>query len=132
MTSPEDIVYQTLSAQSGITDIVGTRISPMHSLAAEEMPCITYLMLGAGPECTQDGPQNMQNPEVQIDLWADINQYDTLRDLRREVLACLYGGDSPAIGRYFFVTNDGTDMADPNPRLARKMILARLWYDESL
>lgn len=132
MTSPEDILYQALSAHSGITGIVGTRISPMHDLAGATMPCITYQILGANPDCTQDGPMNMQDPEVQIDLWADINAYDTLRSLRREVLNCLYGGDSPAIGRYFFVTNDGTDMADPNPRLARKMILARLWYDESL
>jgi hypothetical protein len=132
MTSPEDIVYQALSAHAGIAGIVGTRISPMHSLAEAQMPCITYLMLGADPDCTHEGPQNMQDPEVQIDLWADINAYDTLRALRRAVLDCLYAGDSPAIGRYFFVSNDGTDMADPNPRLARKMILARVWYNEAL
>src|SRR4051812_710521 len=124
MTSPEDILYQALAAHSGIAEIVGTRISPMHALAGATMPCITYMLLGANPDCTQDGPMNMQGPEVQIDLWADINDYDTLRSLRREVLDCLYSGDSPAIGRYFFVTNDGTDMADPNPHLARKMILA--------
>lgn len=134
--TPEEIVYSALSNDAAIAAIVGTRISPMKSLEGGQLPCITYHILGAKVEYTQDGPEVMQAPSVQIDLWADFNNltssgqsyYEVLTDLRLAVLNCLYGSDSPAIARYFFVTDDGTDIMEPKAQMARKKIEAILWH----
>jgi len=134
--TPEQIIYSALSADSAIAAIVGTRISPMKSLDDGVLPCITYHIIGAKVEYTQDGPEVMQDPAVQIDLWADLNQltasgqsyYEVLSSLRLAVLNCLYGADSPAVSRYFFVTDDGTDIIEPKAGMARKKIEATLWH----
>lgn len=126
--SPEEVVYRALSGNAGIAAIVGTRISPMHSIELGELPCITYSMIGTRPECTQEGPQNMQDPAVQIDCWARLDDYDGLKTLRQAVLDCLYASDSPG-WCYFFVTIDGTDMNEPESRIARKMIQADVWHN---
>lgn len=126
--TPEQIVYQSLSSDPAIAAIVGDRISPFKAIDEGMLPCITFLMLGARAEYTQEDVVNMQDPSVQIDLWASIHSYGELSALRKAVLACLYGADSPGY-RYFLVTNDGTDLSEPDARIARKMIEAIVWYD---
>jgi len=131
MTSPEDLVYAALAAHSGVTALVGDRISPMKSLDAGDLPCITYAIVGCRPEQTHTGQVNMQDPLVQIDCWAGINDYDVLRSMRREVLDCLTSSDSPTSGTFFFVERDGMDYNEPDARMSRKMIEVTVWFDES-
>jgi hypothetical protein len=127
--TPEQVVFQALSTDPGILALVPlARISPFKAVDEGMLPCITFTMIGARAEYTQDDVVNMQDPAVQIDLWVRIQEYGQLSALREAVLACLYGADSPGY-RYFFVTNDGTDMLEPEARIARKMIEATLWYN---
>ena len=128
--TPEQIVYQTLSAHAGIAALVGTRISSMHLILGADLPCITYQMIGAHSHYTQDGPDAMQNPAVQIDCWAAISAYDILTELRVAVLDCLASADSPSVGRYFLITDDGTDLVEEKGQIARKKIEAIVWHKE--
>jgi hypothetical protein len=126
--TPEQIVNQALSEDAAITAIVGTRISPFKAIDEGMLPCITFQMIGARAEYTHDEPTNMQDPVVQIDLWAKLSSYGELSALRTAVLNRLYAADSPGY-RYFLVTNDGTDLTEAEARIARKMIEAIVWYD---
>lgn len=128
--TPEQIVYQSLSSDPAIAAIVGDRISPFKAIDEGMLPCITFSMLGAHIDYTQDEPLNIQFPEVQVDLWAKLSQYGDLTALRTAVLDCLHAAETPE--QCFFVSNDGMDLAEPDSRIARKMIQVTVLYNSNL
>lgn len=131
MISPEDLIYAALSGNRDLTALVGDRISPMKSLDAGDLPCITYMIIGCRPEQSHTGQVNMKDPLIQVDCWAGINDYDVLRDMQRAVLTCLTTSDVPTEGTFFFVERDGMDYNEPDARMSRKMFEVTLQYDES-
>jgi len=129
--SPEEIVYQALANDSAIALIVGNRISSRHVILGQELPCITFQMIGGHMHYTQDGLDAMQSPVVQIDCWARISSYDVLTALRIAVIDCLNGADSPGVGRYFLITDDGTDFVEEKGTIGRKKIDAIVWHNRN-
>lgn len=80
-------VYGILSANSGVTDLVGTRIFPEIAEQEAATPFIVYQLLSVDPEDTHDGPSKLD--EVRFEFLCYADTYDTAADVGVKVRAAL-------------------------------------------
>ena len=91
-------VYGILNANSGVTDLVGTRIFPEIAEQEAATPFIVYQLLSVDPEDTHDGPSKLD--EVRFEFLCYADTYDTAADVGVKVRAALdrvsgtYNGDT--------------------------------------
>lgn len=100
----------------------------MKSLEYGQLPCVTFInSSGAGLMYTQEvGAVDMRDPLFQIDSWG--RTYDEARAVNAQVLASLDVSDSPPVGFWAFIEDDGTSMFEPETKFHRCMIMARIWH----
>jgi hypothetical protein len=72
-------VYGILSANTGVTDIVGTRIFPEIAEQETAVPFIVYQLLSVDPEDTHDGPSKLD--EVRFEFLCYADSYNAAADL---------------------------------------------------
>lgn len=80
-------VYGILSANSGVTDIVGTNIFPEIAEQETAVPFIVYQLQNVSPEDTHDGPSKLD--EVQFEFLCYADSYNAAADLGVAVRAAL-------------------------------------------
>ena len=80
-------VYGILSANSGVTDLVGTRIFPEIAEQEAATPFIVYQLQSVAPEDTHDGPSKLD--EVRFEFLCYADTYDTAADVGVKVRAAL-------------------------------------------
>lgn len=80
-------VYGILSANTGVTDIVGTRIFPEIAEQEAETPLIVYQLQSVAPEDTHDGPSKLD--EVRFEFLCYADSYNEAADLGEAVRAAL-------------------------------------------
>jgi len=80
-------VYGILSANSGVTDIVGTNIFPEIAEQETAVPFIVYQLQNVAPEDTHDGPSKLD--EVQFEFLCYADSYNAAADLGVAVRAAL-------------------------------------------
>jgi hypothetical protein len=80
-------VYGILSANSGVTDIVGTNIFPEIAEQETAVPFIVYQLLSVDPEDTHDGPSKLD--EVRFEFLCYADSYNEAADLGVAVRAAL-------------------------------------------
>lgn len=79
----EEAIYSYLSGESGITDLVGTRIYPLVLPQNTEYPAITYYRV-SGPE---HHDKDVAYPRIQLTAWAET--YEEAKTVAAEVKAAL-------------------------------------------
>ena len=67
----EQIIHDTLAADSAVAALVGTRISPLHSTQATARPCITYEISTTESISTAAGPTGWYRATIELGLFAD-------------------------------------------------------------
>ena len=72
-------VYGILSANSGVTDIVGTRIFPEIAEQEAVTPFVIYQLQSVAPEDTHDGPSKLD--EVRFEFLCYADSYNEAADL---------------------------------------------------
>jgi len=80
-------VYGILSANSGVTDIVGTRIFPEIAEQEAVTPFVIYQLQSVAPEDTHDGPSKLD--EVRFEFLCYADSYNAAADLGVAVRAAL-------------------------------------------
>lgn len=80
-------VYGILSANSGVTDLVGTRIFPEIAEQEAATPFIVYQLQSVAPEDTHDGPSKLD--EVRFEFLCYADTYNEAADLGEKVRAAL-------------------------------------------
>ncbi len=80
-------VYGILSANTGVTDIVGTRIFPEIAEQEAVTPFVVYQLLSVDPEDTHDGPSKLD--EVRFEFLCYADSYNAAADLGVAVRAAL-------------------------------------------
>lgn len=80
-------VYGILSANSGVTDLVSTRIFPEIAEQEAATPFIVYQLQSVAPEDTHDGPSKLD--EVRFEFLCYADTYDTAADVGVKVRAAL-------------------------------------------
>jgi len=80
-------VYGILSANSGVTDIVGTRIFPEIAEQEAVTPFVIYQLQSVAPEDTHDGPSKLD--EVRFEFLCYADSYNEAADLGVAVRAAL-------------------------------------------
>ncbi len=80
-------IYGILSANSGVTDLVGTRIFPEIAEQEAATPFIVYQLQSVAPEDTHDGPSKLD--EVRFEFLCYADTYDTAADVGVKVRAAL-------------------------------------------
>ena len=80
-------VYGILSANSGVTDLVGTRIFPEIAEQEAATPFIVYQLQSVAPEDTHDGPSKLD--EVRFEFLCYADTYDQAADVGVKVRAAL-------------------------------------------
>jgi hypothetical protein len=80
-------VYGILSANSGVTDLVGTRIFPEIAEQEAATPFIIYQLQSVAPEDTHDGPSKLD--EVRFEFLCYADTYNEAADLGEKVRAAL-------------------------------------------
>lgn len=124
MPDIEQTLYSLTQAHAGLTTLVGTRISPMHTIQPAERPCITFMRVSGGYSYTHDGPDELQESLWQFDIWAA--SMATARAVHAQLLAAL-SGDSPANGYYSFLDNVAHDY-EPDTGTYRIITQLRVWH----
>ena len=80
-------VYGILSANSGVTDLVGTRIFPEIAEQEAATPFIVYQLQSVAPEDTHDGPSKLD--EVRFEFLCYADTYNKAADVGVAVRAAL-------------------------------------------
>ena len=80
-------VYGILSANTGVTDIVGTRIFPEIAEQEAQTPFVIYQLQSVAPEDTHDGPSKLD--EVRFEFLCYADSYNEAADLGVAVRAAL-------------------------------------------
>ena len=80
-------VYGILSTNSGVTDLVSTRIFPEIAEQEAATPFIVYQLQSVDPEDTHDGPSKLDEVRFEFICYADT--YDTAADVGVKVRAAL-------------------------------------------
>jgi hypothetical protein len=80
-------VYGILSANSGVTDIVGTNIFPEIAEQETAVPFIVYQLQSVDPDDTHDGPSKLD--EVRFEFLCYADSYNAAADLGVAVRAAL-------------------------------------------
>jgi len=80
-------VYGILSANTGVTDIVGTRIFPEIAEQEAVTPFVIYQLQSVAPEDTHDGPSKLD--EVRFEFLCYADSYNAAADLGVAVRAAL-------------------------------------------
>lgn len=124
----EDRIYVLLQSSADLTALVGSRISPGKAKQGCARPYVEFALAGTGRSYMHDGVLDMDDTIVQIDCWAD--DYDSARACNAAVVDALLQSDSPPVGLYCFLEQDGADDYDYELRRHRVMTQARVWYRE--
>jgi hypothetical protein len=80
-------VYGILSANSGVTDIVGTNIFPEIAEQETAVPFVVYQLQSVDPDDTHDGPSKLD--EVRFEFLCYADSYNAAADLGVAVRAAL-------------------------------------------
>ena len=80
-------VYGILSANSGVTDIVSTRIFPEIAEQEAATPFIVYQLQSVDPDDTHDGPSKLDEVRFEFICYAD--SYNQAADLGEKVRGAL-------------------------------------------
>ena len=105
-------IYLILSNESGVSNIVGTRIFPQKVPFGEQMPSITYFVIDTTPNNTKNGASTYDYVRCQITAFGV--SYSQAQDLATEIRAALdYKSGTEAgvvISKCFF--EDSNDIFD--------------------
>ncbi len=126
--TPDQYIYERLAAHAGLVALVGTRISAGIAEQGCARPYLTYQVVGARPEYTHDGPEEMRDPECQFDAVADT--YDGAWAVNAQLMAVLEASDSPMVDAYIMILDDGTYDREEYARTGfhRVMSRATVWF----
>ena len=80
-------VYGILSANSGVTDLVGTRIFPEIAEQEAATPFIIFQLQSVAPEDTHDGPSKLD--EVRFEFLCYADTYEKAAEVAVKVRAAL-------------------------------------------
>ena len=113
-------IRQYLLSIPAITNIVGTRIKPMHlgvDVEGKKVPAITYLQLSPGRYYSHSGHSGLSHPVIQFSCWSySFDECEELVNLLIEHLEGLKGNVSGRTVGGGFVNNQ-KDLYDPNTKL---------------
>lgn len=121
----EEYLYSRLSGHAGLSALVSTRISPMKSLQAGDLPCVTMQRAGGGREYNHDGIERMSESLWQFDAWS--GEFDSAKDVGRQIMAALLTDAPPTF--YAFISDVSNDYESDTKR-HRVMVQARILYNE--
>jgi hypothetical protein len=85
----EDALYNLLSNDSGVSNLVGTRIYPVLADEQEVEPYLVYQVVSAPRTNTLQAPMDVVQARVQVTCWA--TSYYGAVQLKEAVRACLSG-----------------------------------------
>lgn len=84
---PIQTVRTVLLAASGVTALVGSRVSPVMRDQSETLPCVTLTLASVAPLNHLDGAPTLDANLVQVDSWAET--YTQARDVANACRAAL-------------------------------------------
>lgn len=104
-------LYGRLTAVSGVTDLVSTRIYANAAPAGIRSPYIVYQQISGPRVHTCDGPLNLTRSRYQITCWSD-DQYDDAEAIAEAVRVALdgYSGTVAAVVVRQIMVIDEADM----------------------
>lgn len=117
--------YATITADAGVSAIVGSRVYPLRAPQNVTKPYITFQRILTNPVSSIDGNLNTVRARLQIDCWADT--YAAVRGLYTAVKA--YLNSSPA-GLAATLLLEARDFYEDDTRLYRVSIDAAITYHE--
>jgi hypothetical protein len=100
-------IYAALTANAGLTALVGTRIYPDYGIQKPTLPYVVYTVLQTNPSPTKDGASKLDTIRVQIDTWSD--SFETAQTVSEQVRAVL---EFITPGTYGTVAIDGAHLRD--------------------
>jgi hypothetical protein len=123
-------IYSLLTADPGVSTIVGTRVFPPPLTEQTEMPCVLYSFVGGSSTATF-ATAGMQRLRMQLDCWAA--DYDAAAALREAVVRALNGYQGQLSDGTFlsnaFMVNPGIDFFEDDSREVRCMVEFYLLFD---
>jgi len=130
-------IYSRLTGYTTLTNLVGTKISPMEAKDTWKLPYVTYQIVSDPPTHAMLSDATIYNPLVQIDAWGET--YSSVKNIAKQIKLRLrdYGGTitvsstSLTIQRIFY--EGETEMKEidmeTNSVTYRIMQEYRIWHD---
>jgi len=123
----EEFLYSRLTGFAGLSALVSTRVSPMKSVQAAELPCTTFKRVGGGLDYTHDGAEALTESFWQFDGWGST--FSSARDVAAAIVAALAEDVPPSF--YCFVDSIHHDY-EADTRIYRGCVEARILYREDV
>lgn len=126
-----DIDYEVrayLLSKTAITDLIETRIYPLHLPQSPQFPAITFQVVGTTGINTLDAPMSLIGTTIQIDSWA--NTHIDVKSLAGAVRAILngYQGLLSTKKAQDIVYKNEVDLRDPETNKFRVVQFYEVWH----
>ena len=107
-TTTEAIIYQLLTEDQGVGDIVGDRVYPHHAADTDVLPFIVYQRISTARENLMTASDGLVTVRVQLDLYdTDHERSQELAEAVRLLLGCHRGNVGQAhVKRTWIDTED--------------------------
>lgn len=131
MADIEAGLFAFLSADAGISAVVGTRIYPLRVPEDATLPALAYHKISGPSEHSKDGDMNLNHPRFQFTCWAD--KYADAKAGRTAVVAALNGfANGGTMGGAVVVeqviVTDDMDLHDPQSLEFGASVDAIIWH----
>ena len=127
----EEQIFSILTADSGLSAIVDSRIYPMSIPQEGRTPCIVYQKI-TGPRLYDHGGESgLAYPRFQFSCWA--NSYSgakALADALRSAFSA-YSDRSATVPVHVAFIEAELDDYEPETKLYRRIMDFRVWHEES-
>jgi hypothetical protein len=127
----EATLFTLLTANAGVTALVGTRVYPVQLPQAPTTPAVSYQLISEHREGSFAGPSGLPGTLIQVDSWSDT--YLGVKTLATAVRLALDGYQgTPAGGDRIqaSILENQSDIFEPDVKLFRVLQEFRLWWDE--
>ena len=130
----EAALYAYLVAQSGLTDLVSTRIYPLVIEQSASLPAIVYQRIASMPIHLSGDDDNLR--DVSMGVYCIAENYDEVKDVQEQVETALnnysgtMGGDGGVVVQRVFLENIGESFND-DMRVFIVELTYSIWAEEA-
>lgn len=126
--SVDAALYTRLVNYTGLTDLVGTRISPAPLVLGQDLPAVTFQLISRNAQISHDDAGGLWRNRFQIDAWGD-SALDAI-NVFAQVTAALNGYIGTVGGvRLTILHYEERTLVEPTPERFRRTGDFMIWSD---
>ena len=123
-------LYTYLQTQSGLTDLVDTRMYPVKLPQKPAMPALVIQKIARPREYSHSGDSNLANPTYQIRCWATTHEAAVALQVQVEAALSAFSGTMGTETVYSAMIDNVIDDFETETGLVSQIVDVEFWHKD--